>query len=69
MIKTRKMYFGKYLDFQSFFKILILFIANFEKRFYPAKNGIFKYSTWVLQRLLEADGGEQRSTRTTDGLG
>ena len=69
MIKTRKMYIGKYLDFQWFFKILILFKANFEKEFYPAKNGIFKYFIWVLQRLLEADGGEQRSTRTTDGLG
>ena len=63
MIKTRKIYIGKYLDFQWFFKILILFMANFEKEFYPAENWIFKYSIWVLQRLLEADGSEQRSTR------
>ena len=67
--KNRKMYEGNYLDFQSFFNILI-FNGEFWKTILSGQNGIFKYSIiWFLQRLLEADGGEQRSTRTTDGLG
>ena len=38
MIKTRKNHDGNYLDFQSFFIIIFSkFMADFEKRFYPAK--------------------------------